>query len=98
MPILARTEREARQRADSLSARHKGPSPFFVGTPAGLAEELENWIEAGACDGFDLRPAVNMSDLELIIEAVAPSLHRTSSRSSNSRSTLRQDLQIPRPV
>lgn len=97
MPVLARTEREARQRADRLAALEAGPSPFFVGTPAGLAEELTTWHQAGACDGFDLRPAVNTPDLELIIEAVAPLLRQASSRGSRDRSTLRHDLQIPRP-
>jgi len=97
MPILARTEREARQRADTLAAFGSGPPPFFVGTPSGLTEELTNWFRLGACDGFDLRPAVNTDDLELIIDAIVPSL-RPASSSSVRRSTLRHDLQIARPA
>lgn len=98
MPILARTERAALRRADELAALGSGLSPFFVGTPDGLAEELMKWKDAGACDGFDLRPAVNTLDLELIIEAVAPSLRTASSRNFDRRSTLRQDLNIARPT
>src|SRR3569833_487304 len=89
MPILGRTEREAVQRADALGA---GPLPFFVGTPAGLAHELTRWTELGACDGFDLRPAVNEYDLDLIREAVAVCRPRFQDHS-----TLRQGLRIARP-
>jgi alkanesulfonate monooxygenase SsuD/methylene tetrahydromethanopterin reductase-like flavin-dependent oxidoreductase (luciferase family) len=98
MPILARTDREALQRADELAALGPGPSPFFVGTPAGLSNELTKWLKLGACDGFDLRPAVNTRDLELIIEAIVPSLRRDSLRGSGHRSTLRCDLHIARPT
>ena len=93
MPILGRTEREALQRADELAALGTGPSPFFVGTPAGLAAELARWLALGVCDGFDLRPAVNTRDLDLICEAVASSARPASERPS----TLRQRLRIARP-
>jgi alkanesulfonate monooxygenase SsuD/methylene tetrahydromethanopterin reductase-like flavin-dependent oxidoreductase (luciferase family) len=96
MPILARTEREALQRADELAALGSSSPPFFVGTPAGLAEELSDWL--GACDGFDLRPAVNTRDLDLIIEAITPSLRPASFRDSDRHSTLRHDLRIARPA
>jgi alkanesulfonate monooxygenase SsuD/methylene tetrahydromethanopterin reductase-like flavin-dependent oxidoreductase (luciferase family) len=97
MPILGRTEREALQRADELAALGTGASPFFVGTPAGLAAELTKWLELGACDGFDLRPAVNTRDLDLICEAVASSLRPASSGRSERPSTLRQSLRIGGP-
>lgn len=98
MPILARTEREALQRADELAALGSDPPPFFVGTPAGLAEELSHWLESDACDGFDLRPAVNTRDLDLIAEAITPSLHPVSFCDSGRRATLRHDLRIARPA
>lgn len=99
MPILGRSEREALQRADELAALGTGPSPFFVGTPAGLAAELIRWLEFGACDGFDLRPAVNARDLDLICEAVVLSSPRPASRhSSDSHDTLRQSLRLARPA
>jgi alkanesulfonate monooxygenase SsuD/methylene tetrahydromethanopterin reductase-like flavin-dependent oxidoreductase (luciferase family) len=97
MPILGRTEREALQRADELAALGAGPSPFFIGTPAGLAAELAKWLELGACDGFDLRPAVNTRDLDLICEAVASSLHPASCRGPERPATLRESLRIARP-
>ncbi|HVX78998.1 MAG TPA: LLM class flavin-dependent oxidoreductase [Bradyrhizobium sp.] len=98
MPILARTEREALQRAEELAALGSDSSSFFVGTPAGLAEELANWLDAGACDGFDLRPAVNTRDLDLIIEATMSPLLAASLRAPDRRSTLRRDLQIASPA
>jgi alkanesulfonate monooxygenase SsuD/methylene tetrahydromethanopterin reductase-like flavin-dependent oxidoreductase (luciferase family) len=94
MPILGRTEREALLRADELAALGTGISPFFVGTPAGFATELTRWLELGACDGFDLRPAVNSRDLDLICEAVTSSLRPSSCWSSEGPSTLRQGLGI----
>ena len=97
MPILGRTEREALQRADELASLGTGPSPFFVGTPAGFAAELAKWLELDACDGFDLRPAVNARDLDLICEAVASALRPDSRRGSESPSTLRESLRIARP-
>lgn len=98
MPILSRTECEALQRADELAALGAGPSPFFVGTPAGLAAELTRWIELGACDGFDLRPAVNVRDLDLICEAaVLSSPRHASGRNAENNGTLRQSLRIARP-
>jgi N-acetyl-S-(2-succino)cysteine monooxygenase len=98
MPILGRTEREALQRADELAGLGTAPSPFFVGTPAGLAAELARWIELGACDGFDLRPAVNARDIDLICEAVVlASPHHASRRSAENNGTLRQSLGIARP-
>jgi alkanesulfonate monooxygenase SsuD/methylene tetrahydromethanopterin reductase-like flavin-dependent oxidoreductase (luciferase family) len=81
------------QRADELAALGAGPSPFFIGTPAGLAAELAKWLERDACDGFDLRPAVNTRDLDLICEAVASSLRPASEKLS----TLRERLRIARP-
>lgn len=99
MPILGRTEREALQRADELAGLGSGPSPFFVGTPAGLAAELAKWIELDACDGFDLRPAVNARDLDLICEAVLAVRPRTTSPGgSEIHQTLRQSLCIARPA
>lgn len=97
MPILARTEREALRRADELAALGSDSPPFFVGTPAGLAEELSHWLDAGACDGFDLRPAVNTHDLDLIIEAITPSLRPASFSEPSRHATLRDDLRIARP-
>jgi len=97
MPILGRTEREALQRADELAALGAAPTPFFVGTPAGFVAELAKWLEFGACDGFDIRPAVNTCDLDLICEAVASSLRPAACHNSDRRSTLRESLRIARP-
>jgi alkanesulfonate monooxygenase SsuD/methylene tetrahydromethanopterin reductase-like flavin-dependent oxidoreductase (luciferase family) len=96
MPILGHTEREAWQRADALAALGPSPTAFFVGTPAGLADELRRWLELEACDGFDLRPAVNARDLDLICQAVT--LCSPRRRSFEGRSTLRQGLRIARPA
>jgi alkanesulfonate monooxygenase SsuD/methylene tetrahydromethanopterin reductase-like flavin-dependent oxidoreductase (luciferase family) len=97
MPILGHTEREALQRADELAAYGTGPSPFFVGSPAGFAAELEKWLARDACDGFDIRPANNMRDLELIFDVVASLRRPARRRGSGRHSTLRESLRIARP-
>jgi N-acetyl-S-(2-succino)cysteine monooxygenase len=98
MPILGRTEREALQRADELTAFGTSPPPSFVGTPAGFAAELGKWLAHDACDGFDIRPAVNAPDLDLICETVASLPRHAFSRGSERRSTLRESLRIARPT
>jgi alkanesulfonate monooxygenase SsuD/methylene tetrahydromethanopterin reductase-like flavin-dependent oxidoreductase (luciferase family) len=97
MPILGRTEREALQRADELATLEAAPSPFFVGTPAGFVAELAKWLAHEACDGFDIRPAVNTCDLDLICEAVASPLRPAVCGNSKRHSTLRESLRIARP-
>lgn len=97
MPILGRTEREASQRADELAAYGASVSPFFVGTPAGFAAELAKWLAHDACDGFDIRPAVNARDLDLIFEATASSLRSTVRHGSERCPSLRENLRIARP-
>jgi alkanesulfonate monooxygenase SsuD/methylene tetrahydromethanopterin reductase-like flavin-dependent oxidoreductase (luciferase family) len=97
MPILGRTEREALQRADELATLEAAPSPFFVGTRAGFVAELAKWLAHEACDGFDIRPAVNTCDLDLICEAVASPLRPAVCGNSKRHSTLRESLRIARP-
>lgn len=94
MPILARSDAEAIGRARDLDSLAPCAAPRFVGTPEGFAAELARWSAAGACDGFDLQPAVLPDDLELICEAVLPALGR---RGPQAGATLRAQLGLARP-
>ena len=60
----------------------------FVGTPDQFADWLAQWHDAGACDGFDILPAVLPVDLDLLVEAVVPLL--APSRSACAPATSRR--------
>jgi FMN-dependent oxidoreductase (nitrilotriacetate monooxygenase family) len=48
----------------------------FVGTPEGLADDMERWLNAGAADGFNLMPDVFPTDLDILVDEVVPILRR----------------------
>jgi alkanesulfonate monooxygenase SsuD/methylene tetrahydromethanopterin reductase-like flavin-dependent oxidoreductase (luciferase family) len=102
MPILAGTETEARRRAAELDdlADMRGTGGIglrFVGTPEQLAERLELWYGAAACDGFEICPAVLPTDLETLVEAVVPLLRaRGLVRAGYEFRTLREHLGLRR--
>ena len=98
MPVLARTEADAMRRARELDAMAPCTAPRFVGTPEAFAAELSRWQAAGACDGFDLQPAVLTEDLDLICEEVLPALrHHGRLRRGYEARTLREHLGLDRP-
>jgi FMN-dependent oxidoreductase (nitrilotriacetate monooxygenase family) len=69
-----------------------------VGTPKQLADVMQTWVEAGACDGFTIAPALIPATLELFVEEVVPILRaRGLFRSSYSGSTLRDHLGLAVP-
>ncbi|BCM88209.1 nitrilotriacetate monooxygenase component A [Abditibacteriota bacterium] len=71
----------------------------FVGTPAELADHIEDWFSSGAVDGFNLRPALLPSDLQLFAEAVVPELQRRGLfRTDYEGDTFREHLGLPRPT
>lgn len=104
MPILAPTEALARQRARDLDERtgpHDGPDPDvlrFAGTPDGLIDLFELWANAGACDGFNLLPAVLPDDLETIVATAIPiGQGRGLLRTRYDAATLREHMGLVRP-
>jgi alkanesulfonate monooxygenase SsuD/methylene tetrahydromethanopterin reductase-like flavin-dependent oxidoreductase (luciferase family) len=71
----------------------------FIGTAATLAEQMAAWVVAGACDGWNLRPAVLPDDLDLLLGEVAPALQRAGQlRQGYAGATLREHLGLARPV
>jgi alkanesulfonate monooxygenase SsuD/methylene tetrahydromethanopterin reductase-like flavin-dependent oxidoreductase (luciferase family) len=78
MAILAETEAAAARRAVELDALATldAAVPRFVGTPEQFAAHLAEWHTSGACDGFDILPAVLPIDLGLLVDAVVPLLRR----------------------
>jgi N-acetyl-S-(2-succino)cysteine monooxygenase len=93
--ILAESDAAAQARAEALDAIQKFDALRLVGAPGTVAETMGRWIAAGACDGFDLRPAVMAED----IGPVAPLLEALRAVRPRSRGeTLRAQLGLPRPA
>ena len=97
--VLGETEAIAAQRAAELDALATDRRPRFVGTPEQLAAHLAGWHAAGACDGFDILPAVMPIDLDLLVQAVVPLLRARGLRPAGyAGRTLREQLQLVRPL
>jgi alkanesulfonate monooxygenase len=70
----------------------------IVGTPKDVADEMQKWFEAGACDGFNLVPSYFPGGLDDFVEMVVPELQRRGIyRTAYEGTTLRENLEIPRP-
>ncbi|WP_225734936.1 NtaA/DmoA family FMN-dependent monooxygenase [Pseudoclavibacter endophyticus] len=51
-------------------------APQFVGAGASIADELCEWVDSGACDGFVVTAAVHNASLLAFAEHVGPELRR----------------------
>ena len=73
--------------------------PRFVGTPAEVADQMEAWVEADACDGFVIAATHSPGAYEDVVRLVVPELQRRGSfRERYDGSTLREHLGLPRPA
>ena len=69
-----------------------------IGTPADVADAMQEWFEAEACDGFNITPATLPGGAEDFVEMVVPELQRRGLfRTEYEGTTLRQNLGL-RPV
>jgi alkanesulfonate monooxygenase SsuD/methylene tetrahydromethanopterin reductase-like flavin-dependent oxidoreductase (luciferase family) len=83
---------------DRAGDRPPSDAHSFVGTPAGLADLLQNWHGAGL-SGFRLRPATLPHDLTQIVDGLVPELQRRGLfHEQYSARTLRDAFGLPRPV
>ena len=100
MPIFGGTEAEAQSRARMLDAAGSGgPACLrFIGTPEQLVASWAVWLAEGACDGFNLMPAVLPDDLEVIAAAVMPLAQKYGQvQRGYAGRTLRDHLGLSRP-
>ena len=71
----------------------------LVGTPADVADQMEDWLHSGACDGFNVLPPYFPGGLEDFVDLVIPELQRRGSfRKAYEGTTLRENLGLPVPV
>jgi alkanesulfonate monooxygenase SsuD/methylene tetrahydromethanopterin reductase-like flavin-dependent oxidoreductase (luciferase family) len=86
-------------RLDELAGQeYVSDAVVFTGTPAHLADLLQEWQQAGL-SGFRLRPGVIPDDLEAITRAVVPELQRRGAfRTLYEAGSLRGLLGLGRPA
>ena len=92
MPILAESEAAARKRAAELDGLAPASTLRFVGTPRQFAAWMAEGHAAGACDGFDILPAVSTVDLGLVVDVVVPELRRLGLRPAGYGGPMLRDL------
>jgi alkanesulfonate monooxygenase len=71
----------------------------FVGTPATIADEMEQWLETNACDGFNIMFPFLPDGLDDFVDKVIPELQaRGLFRREYEGATLRENLGLARPA
>ena len=70
----------------------------MVGTPASIADTMEEWLMTGASDGFNIMFPYLPSGLDDFVDMVVPELQRRGIfRTEYEGTTLRENLGLPRP-
>jgi N-acetyl-S-(2-succino)cysteine monooxygenase len=70
----------------------------FVGTPDMLVDHMKQWVDEGACDGFNIMPAWFHDEMDLFVDQVVPLLQRRGLfRREYEGSMLRHHLGLPVP-
>ena len=68
------------------------------GSVSQVADMMEEWFRGGACDGFNLQPAVFPATFDDIVTLLVPELQRRGLfRMDYEGRTLRENLGLPRP-
>jgi len=93
---LARRENlTVRQLAQRLGG-YAGPA--IMGTPGMIADQMQEWLESRACDGFNVMFPYLPGGLEDFVTLVVPELQRRGLfRREYEGTTLRENLGLPRP-
>ena len=72
--------------------------PLFTGTPAQVADQMESWFQAEACDGFVLAATHMPGAYQDFVDLVVPELQRRGLfRNEYTEGTLRDNLGFARP-
>jgi FMN-dependent oxidoreductase (nitrilotriacetate monooxygenase family) len=69
-----------------------------IGTPSDIADQIQDWFERDAADGFNLIPPLLPSSLNEFVDLVIPELQRRGLfRTEYAGTTLREHLGLARP-
>jgi len=75
-----------------------GSAPTFSGTPKQIADKMEQWFNAGACDGFNLMfPTIPDQWLKFALEVVPVLQKRGLVPREYAEGTFRDRLGLPKP-
>jgi FMN-dependent oxidoreductase (nitrilotriacetate monooxygenase family) len=98
--LLSAAERESMTVLDAARWLARSRShQTYVGTPEGLADSMQQWIEEGGCDGFNLMPSHFPDELAVFVDQVVPILQgRGLLRRDYAGRTLRDHLGLRRPA
>ena len=97
MMHMLRLAREESLTVRQFAMRFGFPKDQFVGTAEDIADEMQEWIDQEACDGFMLVES-QPGQLRLFADSVAPLLReRGLLRKEYSGTTLRENLGLVRP-
>jgi FMN-dependent oxidoreductase (nitrilotriacetate monooxygenase family) len=70
----------------------------MIGTPASIADQMEEWLAGKGCDGFNVMFSHVPGGLDEFVEKVVPELQRRDLfRRDYAGTTLREHLGLPRP-
>jgi FMN-dependent oxidoreductase (nitrilotriacetate monooxygenase family) len=70
----------------------------FVGTPVTIADQMQEWLETGASDGFNIMFPYLPGGLDDFVDKIVPELQRRGIfRTEYEGTTLRENLGLPRP-
>jgi alkanesulfonate monooxygenase len=93
--VAARDKLTVRQLAQRVGG-YGGLS--FVGTPAIIADQMEEWLTTEGCDGFNIMFPYLPAGLDDFVDKVVPELQqRGIFRREYEGRTLRENLGLPRP-
>ena len=71
----------------------------MVGTPAAIADQMEEWLHAEGCDGFNVMFHSVPEGLNDVVDRLVPELQRRGVfRRDYEGRTLRENLGLPRPA
>ena len=71
----------------------------LIGTPADIADVMQDWYESEACDGFNITPTHLPAGCEDFVELIVPELQRRGlMRTAYEGKTLRENLGLARPT
>lgn len=99
-PVAVSRKYRERAAAENLSIRELviavTSREQFVGTAAHIADEMDRYVQADACDGFILVPHLTPHGLDEFVDQVVPILQeRGLYRTAYEGETLRENLGIP---
>ncbi|WP_439366131.1 LLM class flavin-dependent oxidoreductase [Bradyrhizobium sp. DASA03005] len=81
-----------------IAAQYKRGKPTFSGSPADIADHMEQWISNKACDGFLISFPVLPSTLSKFVDQVVPELQRRGLfKTEYAGETLRENLGLKKP-